>query len=443
MFFLTLGFFGSSISLQIGQMERERRRARGLISGLVMAGLLTSANGFPDKTAPLCVGIHDPRGVSDSDGRKVEQWQIGFLKSQKENRLEVVFPNDARASFEPSQVGPVDCPNSSYYVVGQEDTFSGVASLFAVSLEDLRKVNPQISDINTLFSGQRLNLPINITASFWAEGGIDNGWYEEVAKQGTLMRIKTEGRLAILEGGSFGSDFKWRARVVYPDRAWQNKTVYVGLDQIEEVIGEESLGDYTLPPKFRLGANWLEYSEGELPLYIVYPLRRVYLRTSALLGEPVFPIVIERTSFGLTEYGQIYYGADWGIIWIDKKVDFIKMANPILRMEMEDFLTHEAGHQRLAGWNGKTHQGLAEALAWATKEEKATPAWFGYYQILKKYGNLDFLDKKYHDFVFYSAVFYETEMENPGFLAYWAKKTDELRRASTDPEKPVLTKEEA
>lgn len=419
------------------------RRAESLVSGLVMFSLLTPANGLPDKNVSLCVGIHDPRGVSDSDGRKVEQWQIGFLKDQKENRLEVIFPNDAKAYFEPDQVGPVDCPHSSYYIVGHGDTLSTIAALFRVNIEDIKRVNPQISDINTIFSGTRLNLPVNIKPSFWAEGGVDNGWYEEVAKQGTLVRIKSGGRLAILEGGDFGPDLKWRVRVVYPDRAWQNKTVYLELDQIEEVKGEESLGNYTLPPKFMLGANWLEYSEGELPLYIVYPLRRVYLRTSVLLGEPVFPIVIERTSFGPTEYGQIYYGADWGIIWIDKKVDFVKKANSILRLEMEDFLTHEMGHQRLIGWNGETHQGLAEALAWVTRDEKALPPWFVYYQIYKNYGNMSFLDKKSQDFVFVSAAFYEVEMENPGFLAYWAKKTDELRRGSVNPNKPVLTKEQA
>lgn len=420
------------------------RRIDSLVSGLMIAGLLTPSSGLPDQKAPLCVGVHDPRGVSDSDGRRVEQWQIGFLNGQKGNRLEVIFPNDARAYFEPSQVGPVDCPNSSYYVVGQGDTFSKIAAIFAVSPDDLQRVNPQIGDVNKIFPGERLNLPLNITASFSAESGIEDGWYEEVAKQGTLVRIKPEGRLAILEGGAFGSDFKWRAKLVYPDHDFQNKTVYTNLDQVEEVIGEESLGDYLLPPKFHLGANWLEYSEGELPLYVVYPLRRVYLRTSSLLGEPKFPIVIERTTFGPTEYGQIFYGADWGIIWINKEVDFVKMAgNPSLRLNMEDCLTHEMGHQRLIGWSGNAHQGLAESLAWVTGDKRTGPAWFNFYQIYKKSGNLFFLEQKYQDFIYSAALFYEVEMENPGFLAYWASKTDELRLRSADPDKPVLTRQEA
>jgi spore coat assembly protein SafA len=45
------------------------------------------------------------------------------------------------------------------YVVQQGDTLSGIARRFGVSLSDLEKANPQITDPNRIFPGQVINIP--------------------------------------------------------------------------------------------------------------------------------------------------------------------------------------------------------------------------------------------------------------------------------------------
>jgi spore coat assembly protein SafA len=45
------------------------------------------------------------------------------------------------------------------YVVQQGDTLSGIARRFGVSLSDLEKANPQITNPNRIFPGQVINIP--------------------------------------------------------------------------------------------------------------------------------------------------------------------------------------------------------------------------------------------------------------------------------------------
>ena len=45
------------------------------------------------------------------------------------------------------------------YTVQQGDTLSGIARRFGVSLADLERANPQITDPNRIFPGQVINIP--------------------------------------------------------------------------------------------------------------------------------------------------------------------------------------------------------------------------------------------------------------------------------------------
>ncbi|MFC1511940.1 LysM peptidoglycan-binding domain-containing protein [Candidatus Latescibacterota bacterium] len=56
-------------------------------------------------------------------------------------------------------------PQEDHVVVNRGDTFSGIADRYRVPLSQLRAANPQISNINRLSIGQRINLPWNTTRS--------------------------------------------------------------------------------------------------------------------------------------------------------------------------------------------------------------------------------------------------------------------------------------
>ncbi len=45
------------------------------------------------------------------------------------------------------------------YIVQPGDTLSGIAEKFDVSLSDLEKANPQITDPDRIFPGQAIHIP--------------------------------------------------------------------------------------------------------------------------------------------------------------------------------------------------------------------------------------------------------------------------------------------
>ena len=45
------------------------------------------------------------------------------------------------------------------YIVQPGDTLSGIAERFGISLSDLEKANPQITNPNLIFPGQVINIP--------------------------------------------------------------------------------------------------------------------------------------------------------------------------------------------------------------------------------------------------------------------------------------------
>jgi LysM repeat protein len=54
---------------------------------------------------------------------------------------------------------PVPCPGGSIYIVELGDTFYTIAEKYSVPIEDLKKANPQIKDINKLDAGTPICIP--------------------------------------------------------------------------------------------------------------------------------------------------------------------------------------------------------------------------------------------------------------------------------------------
>jgi LysM repeat protein len=59
----------------------------------------------------------------------------------------------------PSTPIPTKAPSGTYYVVQPGDTFSGIASRYGLSLQQLWAANPYIQNINVLYVGQVLYIP--------------------------------------------------------------------------------------------------------------------------------------------------------------------------------------------------------------------------------------------------------------------------------------------
>lgn len=59
----------------------------------------------------------------------------------------------------PKQTQPVPITGGAIYIVKPGDTLSGIASLFKVSLTDLLKANPAITNANRINAGQQVKLP--------------------------------------------------------------------------------------------------------------------------------------------------------------------------------------------------------------------------------------------------------------------------------------------
>ncbi|MBA2255483.1 MAG: LysM peptidoglycan-binding domain-containing protein [Chloroflexi bacterium] len=67
-------------------------------------------------------------------------------------------PTSARPTVTPSPSTPVPA-TPQVYIVKRGDTFSGIASRFNLTLDELKAANPQITNINALRVGDRINIP--------------------------------------------------------------------------------------------------------------------------------------------------------------------------------------------------------------------------------------------------------------------------------------------
>ncbi len=71
-------------------------------------------------------------------------------------RINVPSPNAVIPSVPPSS-------NIMIYIVQRGDTMNKIASRLGISLSTLVKSNPQVTNINLIYSGQKLNLPEGIS----------------------------------------------------------------------------------------------------------------------------------------------------------------------------------------------------------------------------------------------------------------------------------------
>lgn len=75
----------------------------------------------------------------------------------------------------PGTVPPVTPPpppptNGQVYVVQKGDTMKKIAERFGISLDALVKMNPQVTNINLIYAGQKLNVPAGASVYVVAKG---------------------------------------------------------------------------------------------------------------------------------------------------------------------------------------------------------------------------------------------------------------------------------
>ncbi|MGI9862552.1 SafA/ExsA family spore coat assembly protein [Moorella naiadis] len=60
----------------------------------------------------------------------------------------------------PAKPSPASCPNGFIYIVQPGDTLNGIASMFGTTVEQILAANPQITNPNLIYPGQRICIPI-------------------------------------------------------------------------------------------------------------------------------------------------------------------------------------------------------------------------------------------------------------------------------------------
>lgn len=71
----------------------------------------------------------------------------------------------------PGSILPTPVPAGvQVYVVQRGDTMKNIAARLGISLETLAKANPQVTDLNLIYVGQRLNVPASVTVYIVVRG---------------------------------------------------------------------------------------------------------------------------------------------------------------------------------------------------------------------------------------------------------------------------------
>ncbi|MDN5345470.1 MAG: hypothetical protein PWQ18_1584, partial [Clostridia bacterium] len=71
----------------------------------------------------------------------------------------LIYPGQVLCVPKVAPPGPPPCPGGFYYTVQQGDSMYTIAQKFGVSLNDLMAANPQITDPNLIYPGQVLCIP--------------------------------------------------------------------------------------------------------------------------------------------------------------------------------------------------------------------------------------------------------------------------------------------
>lgn len=73
----------------------------------------------------------------------------------------LIYPGQALCiPARPAPCPPVSCPHGFIYTVQPGDTLSGIAGMFGITLDQLLAANPQITNPNLIYPGQRICIPI-------------------------------------------------------------------------------------------------------------------------------------------------------------------------------------------------------------------------------------------------------------------------------------------
>lgn len=88
------------------------------------------------------------------------------------NNPNLIFAGQRVNVPSPAAVIPPDPPSTStnVYIVQRGDTLHKIATRLGISLTTLVKLNPQVTNINLIYAGQKLNIPDGISSYIVASG---------------------------------------------------------------------------------------------------------------------------------------------------------------------------------------------------------------------------------------------------------------------------------
>jgi hypothetical protein len=236
-------------------------------------------------------------------------------------------------------------------------------------------------------------------------------------QRGGLIRINPDNFLGILIGGRTSEEGNWQVEVEWYGSNGKKMRGFVSPSDIEAIGGGEKIWKYPLPPGYKLGSGWEKIFERDnyYPGYLTIPLNIAYARVASILGSSNFPVEIKRqinSPFSATINVPAPFRTAWGAIFIDENV-FI----PGLIENGADSLTHEMVHTRLGGWDSGSTEGFAQVVTYLTSGDT---------KILE--GTI--YPQEFQSMVKWTNLFYKLETEHPGFLKYWAEKTNEWRKSN-------------
>lgn len=231
-----------------------------------------------------------------------------------------------------------------------------------------------------------------------------------------VSRIATEGELVSFNNGQLGTissiryvDKQRGAFVAWYEGGVRNEKWMSEKDYIS-VAKSPDQNSISLPPHFDLAGVWENDFDKKGPLCnecLSKPFNEAYLRVVSIIGEPLQQVKLIQGN-----YDDFPMAANFYEIFFDKK----KAAPEMLwtkwgeGITAYDALVEEIGHTRLIGWDYDSDQALARSLILLTR----------------KISESEFAQEPER---WQAAKFFaDIERKYPGFLRFWAKKTDNWRQ---------------
>lgn len=230
-----------------------------------------------------------------------------------------------------------------------------------------------------------------------------------------ITKVAVIGELVSFGGGQLGTitDIAYvneqrTALVVWYEQGvrierWMNEKEYVS---VSETPDQNSI---SLPPNFQLKGVWENDFDKNAPFCnrcLSKPFNEAYLRVSSVIGDSTQQVELVQGNYNFPMAANFYQ------IFFDKNIAapeklWVKWGEGI---SFYDILVEEIGHTRLIGWDYDTDQALARSLLLLTRNIPES----SFAQEPERWQMAKF--------------FADIERKYPGFLKFWAKKTDDWRQ---------------